>query len=140
MPGGLRQGKVGKKADEDGADDGGYGGGDIDRAVADAQDIGAVVEGIREHAGVDHQNIGHRHEGRQAGHQLRANGRAVLLQFKEFFHFLTSFLLFLGEYIPLRCIKKLVDAYVSIIQEKNPECKNATHDKMGKNQRNFRIK
>ena len=75
----LRQRQVGQQTDENGADDGGDGGRDVDRAVADSAEAG-------EHTGVDHQNVGHCHEGRYTGHDLGAHGRAVFLHFKEIAH------------------------------------------------------
>ena len=77
--GGLRQREVRQQADEDCADDGGNGGRDIDRAVAHGAEGG-------EHAGVDHQNIGHRHERGDARHDLGLDGRTMFFYLKETFH------------------------------------------------------
>ena len=77
--GGLRQREVREKTDQNRADDGGNRGCDVDRAVADSAEAG-------EHTGVDHQNVGHCHEGRYTGHDLGAHGRAVFLHFKEIAH------------------------------------------------------
>lgn len=85
--GGLRQREVRQQADEDCADDGGNGGRDIDRAIAHGAEGG-------EHAGVDHQNIGHCHERRHTGHDLGVDGRAVLLDLKEIAHVWRSILSF----------------------------------------------
>ena len=66
--GGLRQGQVGQEADEHGAHDGGEGGGNVDRAIGD---VGA--EG-GEHACVDHEDVGHGHEGGESGKDLSTDG------------------------------------------------------------------
>ncbi len=86
----LRQRQVGQQTDENGADDGGDGGRDVDRAVADSAEAG-------EHTGVDHQNVGHCHEGRHTGHDLGAHGRAVLLYLKEIAHVGKPSFLFLAD-------------------------------------------
>ena len=84
--GGLREGEVRQKADEQRADHGGDRRCDIHRTVADAEDIRAVAEGIGKHTGVDHQNIGHRHERGDARHDLGLDGRTMFFYLKETFH------------------------------------------------------
>ena len=77
--GGLRQREVREKTDQNRADDGGNRGCDVDRAVAHGAEA-------CEHAGIDHQNVGHCHEGGHTGHNLGAHGRAVFLHFKVVAH------------------------------------------------------
>ena len=90
--GGLRQRQVGQQADEQGAHHGGNGGGHIDGTVADAQHVRAVAKGVREHTGVDHQNVSHSHEGGDTGHDLRPDGGAFFGYMEETIHKLSPFL------------------------------------------------
>ena len=107
--GGLRQRQVGQEADQDGADDGGNRGRDVDRAVADRAEA-------CEHAGVDHQNVGHRHERGNTGHDLCPDGRTVFLQVESFLHGEISFSLIL-----LRIPAQLFREYHSILSRKKTE-------------------
>ena len=92
--GGLRQRQIGQQADEQGAHHGGNGGGHINGPVADAQHIGAVAKGVREHTGIDHQNVGHGHKGGDTGHDLRPDGGALFGYMEEAIHKLSPFISF----------------------------------------------
>ena len=88
---GLRQGQIGQDARQRRAQHGGNRRGDIDRAVGHAEGIGAVAKGIGKHVGVDHQDVGHSHEGGETGHEFSAYVRAVLFQTKKLFQDLSPF-------------------------------------------------
>ena len=75
----LRQRQVRQKADQDRADDGRDCSRDVDRIECYALKAG-------KHVGVDHQNVGHRHEGGNTGHDLCPDGGSMLLQVKSFLH------------------------------------------------------
>ena len=51
---------------------------------------------VGQQVGVQRDDIGHRHEGGQTGHDLCANRRPVFFQFKHFFHGIVP-LYFLGK-------------------------------------------
>ena len=63
-------------ADAHGADHGGDGCGDVDRAVAHAQDVGSVAKGIGEHVGVHQEDVHHGEERGDARHDLGAHAAA----------------------------------------------------------------
>ena len=105
--GGLRQRQVRQQADEQGAHHGGNGGGHIDGAVADAQHVCAVTKGVREHTGVDHQNVSHSHEGGDTGHDLRPDGGAFFGYMEETIHKLSPFL----NCFPLRLLGAATQFY-----------------------------
>ena len=83
----LRQGQVCQQTDQNGADDSGNGGCDVDGAVAHGAEA-------CEHAGVDHQNVRHCHEGGHTCHDFGAHGRAVFPHFEVVAHGEKSFLSF----------------------------------------------
>ena len=72
-------GKVGKQPNQDGSHNSGDGGCDVDGIV------GNTVK-LCKHAGVDHQNVGHCHEGGKTCHDLRTDGGAALLDFEKLIH------------------------------------------------------
>ena len=82
-PGGHGKGLVGQKRHGDGADGRGDAGGQEHAVPQLGPAVGAKAG---EQIGVEGHDIGHGHEGGQAGHDLRADGGAVLLQMKELFH------------------------------------------------------
>ena len=105
--GGLRQRQVRQQADEQGAHHGGNGGGHINGPVADAQHVCAVAKGVREHTGIDHQNVGHSHEGGDTGHDLRPDGGAFFGYMEETIHKLSPFL----NCFPLRLLGAATQFY-----------------------------
>ena len=90
----LRKRQVGQQTDEQRADDGGERRGDIDRAVAH-------VAEAREHAGIDHEDIRHRHEDRHAGDDLGPHIRAVFGKLKSLFHLCFLLILFFSGNFPV---------------------------------------
>ena len=97
------------RADQDRADDGRDRGRNVDGAVADGAEV-------CEHTGVDHQNVGHRHERGNTGHDLCPDGRTVFLQVESFLHGEISFSLIL-----LRIPAQLFREYHSILSRKKTE-------------------
>ena len=84
--GGLCERQVRQQSDEDGADDCRDRGGNVDGAVADAEDVRSVAERIGEHVGVDHEDVSHGHERGQTCQDLSSDGGAVFFQSKKLFH------------------------------------------------------
>lgn len=84
--GGLCERQIRQQSDEDGADDCRDRGGNVDGAVADAEDVRSVAERIGEHVGVDHEDVSHGHERGQTCQDLSSDGGAVFFQSKKLFH------------------------------------------------------
>jgi len=72
----LRQRQVGKQTDQHRADDGGQRGRNVHGVKRNAVQI-------CKHTGVDHQNVRHRHKGRDARNQFGANCGVVLFELKH---------------------------------------------------------
>ena len=72
----LPQGQVGQQSNQDRSHNSGDGGCDVDGIV------GNTVK-LCKHTSVDHQNVGHCHEGGKTCHDLRSDGGAALLDFEK---------------------------------------------------------
>ncbi len=81
--GGLCHGNVGQKTNQDCTDDCGDRSRDVDSAVGNNAEIS-------EHSGVDHQNVGHCHEGGDTGGNFSPYGGTTFLDLEELFHRSTS--------------------------------------------------
>ena len=79
----LRQRQLGHKSDEQRADNGGNGGGDVHGVVHS-------FAKTAEHTGVDHQDVRHGHKRRDAGKDLRAYCGMVFLKPKKLVHNIPS--------------------------------------------------
>ena len=88
--GGLCERQIRQQSDEDGADDCRDRGGNVDGAVADAEDVRSVAERIGEHVGVDHEDVSHGHERGQTCQDLSSDGGAVLFSVRKNFSISTS--------------------------------------------------
>ena len=80
--GGLCQRQICQKTDEQGTNDCGNCCGNVDRTIADAENVGSVTERIGKHPCVDHQNVRHCHEGCQTGKNFGSDCGVVLFQTK----------------------------------------------------------
>ena len=96
--GGLRVRNVGEQAHHERADDGRDDGGEEHAAPRHT--------GRRQDLRVDDDDVGHGEERGQAGHDLRGDGGAVLLEMEEFLHFLFSHLSWVGRRVPYGGVRR----------------------------------
>ena len=82
-PGGEHKGQIGKQRHAEGCQRGGQG--------RRGENRSRIHPRLLQDAGIDRQDIGHRHKGRNACYELCLYIRLVFFQLKEFFHFVVPF-------------------------------------------------